>query len=315
MTRTAATLTSVTFYVALEATQQIYTYEITAADFLDNAQIQQADNNMFYTSIGKDYRKIYLINNFQVGDKLFGSPIGIMFKYQNGEEEWIKKVDAQSSNAKNLNTMIGNWMKDKDFATWKTHLSYKGHPYIGKAENSIIVYMDFIPDPNVEPPIVEPDPDPKPPVKPVDPKPPTNPDDNIDESEDPPPNFTFTPSENVVVDPMLANKMLRNARFRGPRESYKHLMDTDEFIYDIHILSNAMTELENVQKIFIRSLFGDNSDIILETVKRKPTIFENSMALFQTPSIDFIATEEAFNRINQIKERMDTVEGFINDYE
>lgn len=309
MARTRETLQTVTFYVALESTQQIYQYDFTAADFLDNLQVRQADDNLFYTSISKDYRKIYLRNNFRVNDEVFGSPIGVCFTYINGEKEWVKRADAQSSNSKNINTIVGNWMTDKTFAQWKSNINFKGHPYIGKAEDAIIVTMAYIEPEGVEPPPVIEDPTPEIPDPPTVPAP-------IEVIPPPKPNiFTFVPAQEEVKEPMLANLMLRNARFRGPRESYKELIQQDEFLYDMEILYATMVYFGQMHEDFYNRIYGLGTETIDFKSKRFPIVFEEIYGYIFSSLSNYKTITETNRDINFIEELVSTTKEVRNNYE
>lgn len=311
MARTRETLQTVTFYVALEATQTISKYDFTAADFLDNLQVRQEDDNMFYTSISKDYRKIYLRNNFRVNDLVFGSPIAVCFTYANGEKEWVKRVDAQSSNAKNINTLVGYWMEGKTFAQWKSHVNYKGHPYIGRAEDAIIVTMGYYEPEGVEPPPVIEDDEPE---VPEDPKP-----EPVEQEPVPPPKpnrpFIFVPAQEEVKEPMLANIMLRNARYRGPRESYKELMQQDEFLYDAEILYATLDYFEQMTEGFLQELYGIDAEFERANSKRYPELFEESYGKVLNVLSNYMNTSEVHKRLIMLREQLDTIQEVRINYE
>lgn len=310
MSRTRETLQTVTFYVALEATSQIYEYNFTAADFLDNLQVRQEDGNMFYTSISRDYRKIYLRNNFRINEEVFGSPIGISFTYQNGEKEWVKRADASSTHAKNLNTMVGHWMTSKTFAQWKSHINFKGHPYIGKAEDAIIVTMGYYEPEGVTPPPVVEDQEPDLPAE-IEPEKP------IEVSPPPEPNqsFIFVPGEAKIKEPMLANMIIRNARYRGPRESYKELMQQDEFLFDANVLYEVMDYFENMMINYHQALYELNEDDQRISFKRKPSYFDQSYENIASAFMNYSSIPSIQKEIKVLDEILSTIKEVKNHYE
>lgn len=301
--------------MALESTQQIYQYDFTAADFLDNLQVKQADNNLFNTFISKDYRKIYLRNNFKLNDKIFGSPIGVCFTYMNEEKEWVKRADAQSSNSKNINTIVGNWMAGKTYAQWRNNINFKGHPYIGEAEDAIIVTMGFFqPEGYVPPPIIE-DPIPEEPKdkgdeEEKDPAP-------VEIAPDPNPNLEFTLSAEPerIKDPKLANLMLRNARFRGPRESYKEQMQTNEFLYDSNILYDVINYIGQINQEFYNALYDINSESSTLQTKRRIEHFEELRTNIEVMASQFQSTMSSNAHINRLEEFLSTAQEVRMNYE
>lgn len=282
-----------------------YSYE----EFAKGIQIKQPDGvQLVFVSRYSDYRKFDVIVQIaeSVTNKSVGNLLSVVFVYENLTKEYISTVIQSSKRAENTKMMIGDRSEDKTFEKITSEESWRGMPAIGSVSDYVTITMAEIEEDEPIPlPEEEPDPPPKPSESgPEEPKPPI-----IIEPEQIPESPTFRPEPPIEGKVGYLNKVRRNARYRGPRESDKEFLDNEEVRLDLEDFNEAIENIVSLSEMLMNNIEGEDNTIEIESDSNLIISIKRAIE-----SVDAISAYEADEEVKKIRNGIQDIEERIDHY-
>lgn len=156
-----ATIKEVVFYFAipLENAEGVpdenlppESHRLTWQEVVDNVGFSLSTGETMYTerpNPANDH-ELRIVNGFYFGSGVHGPLLATQYIYSDGTEGWISRVLIKGSSSKNLEVIIGSWIKGLTFKEIQQHINWKGTPYIGLESHYVDILIErIVPEPTL----------------------------------------------------------------------------------------------------------------------------------------------------------------------